>query len=108
MCNRQININQLVAGHTLVFAADTVTHARIFSGQLLVARSLAAAPRFLAAAAQFNLLLPLVPAPVLASAAASNDGAGYEFPIARNSRHLTLMPDTHAAQRRPPLLVNGK
>lgn len=34
MCNRQINVNQLVAGHTLVFAADTVAHARIFSGQV--------------------------------------------------------------------------
>ena len=34
MCNRQTNVNQLVPGHTLVFAADTVSHAQVFSGQV--------------------------------------------------------------------------
>lgn len=90
MCNRETNVSQLVAGHTLVFAADTVSgHAQAFR-----------------AAAQFNLLLPVGPAPVLASLkrSAALDLSSQSPGIPG----ISLNADTHPTQRRRPLLVNGK
>ena len=75
MCNREPNVSQLVAGHTLVFAADTVSgHALAFNGRSPVQRTFACSSR------------PCFGIPQKIG------GAGFEFPIARNSRHLTLMP----------------
>lgn len=78
MCNRETNVSQLVAGHTLVFAADTVSghtqasgRAQAFSGRSPVQLTFARSSR------------PCFGIPQKIG------GAGFEFPIARNSRHLT-------------------